>query len=81
LDEGETMTDRGKIKISEHQAYMSSKNGPFRCDNCEYYVEPRACNNDKVMGWARDGKYGLSLNSNELAVVDPGGCSDEFKKK
>jgi hypothetical protein len=68
-----------KITTRKHQAYMSGKEGPFRCDNCEYYVSS-SCNNKTVISWAKQGLYGLSLVG-ELAKVDPEGCSDEFKKK
>jgi len=75
------MTDRGKIKISEHQAYMPGTEGPFKCKNCEYYAGTNACNNDKIISYAENEKFGLKLNPSGLAVVDPNGCSDEFKKK
>lgn len=63
-----------------HQVYMPQQNGPFRCDHCEYYVGPHACANRTIIGLAGAGKFGLALNRGR-AVVDPGGCSDEFEPK
>lgn len=59
---------------------MPSEKGPFRCDNCEYY-SARKCDNQKVIGWAKKGLYGLTLSKDGLVNVDPGGCSDEFEKR
>lgn len=33
--------------------YMGSEAGPFRCDRCEYYVDPEACS--KVSGYIDPG--------------------------
>lgn len=61
-----------------HKVYMSGKAGPFRCDHCEYYPAEGRCNNTHIVALARAGKFGLKLAGGR-AVVDPGGCSDEFE--
>ena len=63
-----------------HSVYMGADAGPFRCDHCEYYPSAGRCNNRIIIGYAKDKKFGLSM-SGTLAVVNPGGCSDEFQPK
>lgn len=63
-----------------HVGYMGDEYGPKRCDKCEYYPKADRCNNRIVIGWAGQGLYGLKL-ADGLAVVEPGGCSDEFWPK
>ena len=69
-----------KLTLKGHQAYMDASQGPFRCDNCEYYPTANTCNNKKVISWAERGLYGLTMNGSN-ARVEPGSCSDEFKRK
>lgn len=59
---------------------MPASEGPFRCDNCEYYISKNSCNNEHIVQLAKRGRFGLSMNG-ENAKVDPNGCSDEFEKK
>jgi len=63
LDNGVTMSD--------HQVYMPSKNGPFRCDHCTHYAAASRCRQPDIVAL-------LGAVSPGLAKVDPGGCSDYF---
>lgn len=51
-----------------HSVYLPAKEGPFRCDNCEYFREPNSCTN----------KYIIKVHG---PSVEPGGCCDLFEKK
>jgi hypothetical protein len=68
-----------KIRLA-HQVYMPGSKGPFRCDNCEYYISKNTCNQSKIINYAKKGMFGLTMIG-ENARVDPNGCSDEFKRK
>lgn len=63
-----------------HKVYMNGEAGPFRCDHCEYYVNPNACNNSHIISLAKNNKFGLTLKGDN-AKVDLDGCSDEFEPK
>lgn len=69
-----------KISLNDHSIYLSGEHGPFRCDNCEYYVKSNRCKNRHIISWAKQGKFGLKM-ADTLAVVEPDGCSDYFEKK
>ena len=70
-----------KISLKEHKVYMSGDEGPFRCNNCEYYPMAGNCNQKDIIKLAQSGKFGLSLLGNGNAKVDPDGCSDYFEAK
>ena len=63
----------------EHSVYMNGNNGPFKCSNCEYYTGPNTCEQENIIELAGEGKFGLSLDKNGNARVDPDGCSDYFE--
>lgn len=66
-------------KFKNHKVYMDGKKGPFKCSNCEYYVARNSCNQEDIIKLAKQGEFGLSMNKNDLAQVDPNGCSDYFE--
>jgi len=57
-----------------HQVYMPAKNGPFRCDLCEYYPAPSRCMKPEIVKLLGEVERGR-------AKVDPGGCSDFFEPR
>lgn len=70
-----------KLSMKEHQVYMDGSNGPFRCDNCEYYVGKNSCNEEHIISLAKKGKFGLTVNGDLTAHVTPSSCSDYFHPK
>lgn len=69
-----------ETKMTDHSVYMSGKNGPFRCDNCEYYEVPNKCTQVNIIELARKKQFGLKMNG-KYAAVDAAGCSDYFEPK
>ena len=45
--------------------YEPPEVGPFRCDNCTFYVDPNQCSQPQVV-------------QAQKGVVDPGGCCKFF---
>jgi hypothetical protein len=68
----------GQPSVPTHMAYMDESYGPKRCDLCRFYPAPNTCDNEKIVADAHQGLYNLRVHPNGLAVVQPGGCSDEF---
>ena len=57
---------------SDHQVYMPSTEGPFRCDHCNYYQAVGQCTHPKIIQL-------LGAGADGAAAVDPGGCSDYYE--
>lgn len=66
--------------MANHQVYLPEEEGPFRCDHCEYFEQGNKCNQKNIIDYARHKMYNLTLSSDGLANVDPGGCSDYFER-
>lgn len=58
----------GLVNDPKHQVYQPAKEGPFRCDHCEYYVGPERCRKPEIVA-LRQG------------MVEPGACCDYFEKR
>lgn len=54
-------------------AYMPPSEGPFECDNCQFYSDPNGCTKPEVI-------QELGPNAKGLADVEPDGCCNFFKK-
>lgn len=55
-------------------SYMGPDQGPFECDNCEYYVDPGNCKRPEVLKEVGD------PDKDGLADVDPKGCCNFYTK-
>ena len=51
------------------QAYMDGDQGPFRCDNCDFFHVGGGASNDAGTCELVEGR------------IDPAGCCNSFKKK
>lgn len=56
------------MTVPKHDVYQAADQGPFRCDNCEYFSTPNKCSNPEIVK-LRGG------------MVEPGACCDYFENK
>lgn len=75
------MSERYIPVPADHHVYIGDDGVPKRCDHCEYYPSASRCNNRYIIELAKQGRYGLSMASANLAKVAPAGCSDYFEPK
>lgn len=54
--------------------YMGPDQGPFECDNCQFYQDPGQCTKPEVLAEVGD------ADQDGLADVDPKGCCNLFAK-
>jgi len=50
--------------------YMGPKEGPFKCENCEYYSDPNKCYKEEMIKHQK---------ADEFAKVEPEGCCNYFE--
>lgn len=53
--------------------YMGPDQGPFECDNCQYFTAPSLCAKEEVVQ-----ELGM-VNGQPVAQVDPKGCCNYFE--
>jgi hypothetical protein len=63
----------GKTPDGSVAAYQGPDQGPFECDNCEYYVDPGNCKRPEVLQEVGD------PDGDGLADVDAKGCCNFFE--
>ena len=54
--------------------YMGPDQGPFECDDCQFFQQPSACTKPEVLAEVGD------ADGDGLADVDPKGCCNLFAK-
>jgi hypothetical protein len=67
------ITGISKTPAGAPASYMGPDQGPFECDNCEYYHDPSQCEKQEVIAELGPGQTGM-------APVDAKGCCDYFSK-
>lgn len=55
--------------------YLPPSEGPFSCDNCEYYVNPNNCSRPEVLKELGD------PDGDGYADVEPKGCCNFYQKE
>lgn len=61
--------------------YSHAKEGPFRCDRCIHYLSTQGktlCQHSEVVADPEMKK--LKIDGTNYAIVEPGGCCEEFRK-
>lgn len=64
------------MTIARHRIYAPAKEGPFFCENCEFFLDGW-CDNKNLVEVADD--YGLKVKDGK-ARVEKKACCDFFKK-
>lgn len=67
------ITGVSKTPAGVPASYMGPDQGPFECDNCEYYHDPGQCEKQEVIAELGPGQSGL-------APVDAQGCCNFYSK-
>jgi hypothetical protein len=67
--EPQSKTPQGSVA-----SYMGPDQGPFECDDCQFFNDPSGCTKEEVI-------QELGDQGDGTAQVDPKGCCNFFEKK
>ncbi len=71
--------------MNGHSVFLRAEKGPFKCDNCEYYMKgDYACYNKNLIRDVKartKGTEKLKINpAGHVAEINRGDCCDYFEK-